>query len=136
MSRSGYSYDCDDWALIRWRGAVDKAILGTRGQHFLHDLRDALDAMPVKRLIKDALQQDGEVCALGAVGVKRGIDMSTIDPEERDDVAAAFNIAPALAAEVACVNDDDYDWVHESSEQRWQRVRRWVDDQIPKEMAP
>lgn len=32
MSRCGYSDDYDQWALIRWRGAVESAIRGKRGQ--------------------------------------------------------------------------------------------------------
>ncbi|KGC50992.1 hypothetical protein DO66_5867 [Burkholderia pseudomallei] len=35
MSRSGYSDDCGGWSLIRWRGAVNSAIKGARGQKFL-----------------------------------------------------------------------------------------------------
>lgn len=44
MSRSGYNDDCDGWALIRWRGAVNSAINGKRGQAFLRELVAALDA--------------------------------------------------------------------------------------------
>jgi hypothetical protein len=38
MSRSGYSDDCDGWALIRWRGAVNSAIKGRRGQQALREI--------------------------------------------------------------------------------------------------
>lgn len=42
MSRSGYTDDCDDqWALIRWRGAVNSAIKGKRGQQALRGRLDA-----------------------------------------------------------------------------------------------
>jgi len=41
MSRSGYSDDCDVWALIRWRGAVKSAIRGARGQAMLRELIQA-----------------------------------------------------------------------------------------------
>ena len=61
MSRSGYSDDCDTWPLICWRGAVASALRGKRGQQFLIELRDALDAMPEKRLIAEQLQ-DGTGC--------------------------------------------------------------------------
>ena len=60
MSGSGYNDDCDGWALIRWRGAVASAIRGRRGQAFLRDLLAALDAMPDKRLVADALVFDGQ----------------------------------------------------------------------------
>ena len=127
MSRSGYSEDIDQWALIRWRGAVASAIRGRRGQSFFSELLTALDAMPAKRLILGELEKDGEVCALGSLGLKRGIDQSKIDPYDREQVAKTFGIAGALAAEVAFMNDD---WHGESPEHRWARMRVWVAEQI------
>jgi hypothetical protein len=149
MSRSGYSDDCDYINL--WSGAVERAIRGYRGQYLLWRLRDALDAMPVKRLIADVLATEaGEVCALGAVDPQ-----CQADPDDRDAVAKHFNIAPALAAEIAYINDEvhRYHWVRgpfaplddglgdhyqpplgrnieETPEERWIRVRQWVDEQI------
>jgi hypothetical protein len=124
MGRNGYSDDCENVQL--WRAAVDRAMFGARGQQFLRKLRDALDAMSVKRLItEDIVNEDGEVCALGAVD-----PTVKLDPYDGEAVAAHFNIAPALAAEVAFVNDGDFSWNKESPEQRWQRMRQWVDKQI------
>lgn len=135
MSRSGYSDEYDSQQLNVWRGAVERAILGKRGQAFLIEMRDAMDAMPVKRLASNALSTpDGEVCAMGSVGKKRGVDMSKIDPEDRDSVAAFFNIAPALVAEIAYLNDEDGQWLNsETPEERYARVRAWVELQIPKD---
>lgn len=127
MSRSGYSDDCDGWDLIRWRGAVASAIHGKRGQAFLKELLSALDAMPEKRLIKGDLEHEGEVCTLGCIGRSRGIDMSQIDPYDRDQVASKFGIATALACEIMYENDE---WRHEAPEQRWQRMRAWVVEHI------
>jgi hypothetical protein len=111
-----------------WRGAVERAIKGDRGQRLIMEMRDVLDAMPVKRLIAESLvQSDGEVCAMGAVAKARGVDVSQIDPEDRLAVAKVFNIAPALAAEIAFINDDDYSWGQATPEQRWQRVRNWTE---------
>lgn len=128
MSRSGYSDDYDnEWSLIRWRGAVKSAIRGRRGQAFLKEMLLALDAMPNKRLIEGDLETDGEVCSLGSVGVKRGIDMSKIDIYDRSAVANTFGISQALAAEIMYVNDEEVGyWSKEKSEARWQRVREWV----------
>lgn len=107
MSRSGYSDDYDNWDLIRWRGAVASAIRGKRGQAMLRELLTALDALPEKRLAAGALQTaDGEFCTLGALGRYRGIDMSNIDPEDRDAVAEAFGVADALTAEIMFENDE------------------------------
>ena len=135
MSRSGYSDDLDSWDLVRWRGAVASAIRGKRGQALLRDLAAALDAMPEKRLIARQLEEDGEVCALGALGRVRGIDMSKIDPEERDQVAKAFDIAEALAAEIVYHNDE-CGWTGypgETPENRWVRMRAWVAEKLAKE---
>jgi len=99
MTRSGYSDDCEQWSLIRWRGAVASSLRGERGQAFLREMIEALDALPEKALVENALEKDGEVCAMGAVGLKRGIDMSKVDPEDREQVAETFGISPAMAAQ-------------------------------------
>lgn len=134
MSRSGYSDDGGDWATIRWRGQVASATRGRRGQVMLRDLLDALDAMPVKRLIKNDLQADGEVCAIGALGLKRGLDMTEIDPEVPEEVAEAFDIARPLACEIVYENDEAT-WDDETPEERWVRMRKWVAAQIRTDVA-
>ena len=129
MSRSGYSDDCENVGL--WRGAVKRATNGYYGQHLLKKLLDALDAMPVKRLITDAIKdENGEVCALGA-----------LDPDfkgyEAEELAEHFKIARALAAEIVYMNDEyPMSWWEgntrhdETPEQRWTRMRKWVGEQI------
>lgn len=130
MSRSGYSEDLDDnWQLIRWRGMVASAIRGKRGQKFLTDLLGALDAMPEKRLISDDLEAHGEVCAIGALGRARGINMQHIDPECPDQVASVFDIAECLAQEVVYENDEG-SWYDETPEKRWIRMRAWVQSKV------
>lgn len=130
MSRAGYSdYFDDNWALIRWRGAVSSAINGSRGQDFLRALLKALDALPNKRLIEgDLVASDGECCAMGALAICKEIPVSGVDPYDRTEVANLFGIAPSLAAEVAFENDDG--WYGETPENRWYRMRRWVVSQI------
>jgi len=128
MSRSGYSEDIDQWDLIRWRGAVTSALRGARGQALLRDMLAALDSLSGKRLIAGELEEAGEVCALGAVGRLRGVDMRDIDPEDYEQVAPAFNVADALAREVMFQNDEAFS--HETPEQRWSRMRAWVVSQI------
>lgn len=120
MSRSGYSDDYEYAEL--YRGAVHRATTGYRGQHLLRKLRDALDAMPVKRLITDAIKDDrGDVCALGALD-------STAPLYDAEDLAEHFGIARALAAEIVYINDEWYGI--ETPEQRWTRMRAWVESQI------
>lgn len=131
MSRSGYSDDCENLGL--WRGTVKKAIEGKRGQAFLREMREALDALPSKALTQSSLvEQDGSVCAMGAVALKRSIDVSKVDPYERFEVAEVFGISPAMAAEIAYINDEGQHWnvEQENGEQRWNRVRSWVERKI------
>lgn len=122
MSRSGYSEDSEHLAM--WRGQVASAIRGCRGQAFLRELLDALNAMPVKRLIANDLRKDGEVCALGSVGAKRGIDLEGLDPEDYDTLANVFGIANQLVQEIEYMNDDA-EW-NDTPEKRWQRIHSWA----------
>ncbi len=116
MSRSGL-----------WRGAVHRATTGYRGQHLLKKLRDALDAMPSKRLIADAIKDErGDVCVLGALDPNVG-EYSAVY------LAEHFDVAHALAAEIVYINDESTTWhrsVQETPEERWARMRHWVDSQI------
>ena len=146
MSRSGYSDagDIDQWGFICWRGAVNSAIKGKRGQAFLKEMLAALDSMDTKALIANDLVRDAgtehkQVCAIGAVAVKRGLDVSGVNPEDRDTVAGVFGIAPALAAEIVYVNDEWCSWrdaVQETPEKRFERVRAWIVAQIKPEVPP
>src|ERR1700742_2973797 len=126
MGRSGYTDDCDsDWERIKWRGQVASAIRGKRGQAFLKELIEALDAMPEKRLIaEDLINQDNNVCALGAVGVKRNVELKKLDPYDHGYLAEIFGVAPQLVQEIEWVNDEQL-W-KTTPEQRWQAVREWA----------
>jgi hypothetical protein len=126
MIRSNYSFDIDDnWKIIRWRGAVNSAIKGRRGQKLLNELLESLDAMPEKILIADEFEKDGNYCALGILGKKRALDLSSIDPENTEQVAEFFGIAEALVSEIFYINDDHGNY-NETNKQRWFRVRNWV----------
>jgi len=133
MNRSNYSDDLDHWAMIRWRGAVTKSIEGKRGQAFLRELRDALDAMPDKRLIAGELVREGSACAIGSVMVRRGIETDSIDVEDYETIASKLGIAQALVREIEFHNDESGGYLgdKESCERkRWIAVRRWVDNHI------
>lgn len=131
MSRSAYIDDMEQWAFIRYRGAVNSATRGKRGQAFFRELLAALDAMPDKRLIPYELVSAGQFCALGVLGAARGLDLESMDPDDVETVAAAFNVADCLAREVVFMNDEA--WYDDSQEQRFARMRRWVESQITKE---
>lgn len=144
MSRSGYTDDGDyDYEIswINWRGAVKSAIRGKRGQAFLYEMLHAMAALPTRRLISDELAtpdlltcshwglfETESVCAIGAVGKARGIDMSNIDPEDYHTVAGKFGIAEALAQEIVYLNDEA-GW-KETPEQRFERMRKWIENNL------
>lgn len=158
MSRSGYTDEVEDqWGLVCWRGAVNSAIKGKRGQAFLRELAAAMDAMPEKVLAAESLvSADGEFCTLGVVGAARGIDMSKLDPEDWHTVAQAFGLAPAMVREIVFENDEGtvqsgrYDWAEvvgpvqpwksrrfcvwvpdpDSGAKRWAAMRQWVNKQL------
>ena len=134
MSRSGYSedYGCDNhWEMIMWRGAVASAIRGKRGQAFLKEMLAALDGIESRRLIAHELVHEGDACAMGAVGLARGVDMSRLDPENIEGVAGTFGISDALAKEIAFENDQDFSYgTEETPEARYARMRKWVESHI------
>jgi hypothetical protein len=129
MGRSGYSDDCSYLEL--WRGAVERAIHGKRGQTFLREMLAALDALPAPRLIDEALHEGSEVCAIGSVGLRRGVDMSKMDPYDHDALSAVFGIATSLVMEIEWINDDGAGYSTETPENRFKRVRAWVIEQLP-----
>jgi hypothetical protein len=130
MSRSGYTDDGDDqWQLIRWRGAVASALRGRRGQAFLNEMLAAMDALPEKKLVVDEIETaDGAVCAIGAVGRARGVDMKGIDPHDPPQVAGAFGIASALAQEIVYMNDEWFS--RKTPGERFALMRTWIKDEI------
>lgn len=123
MSRSGYSADGGSHYEL-WRGAVDAALYGKRGQAFLREMLAALDALPTKRLISGELVCEGECCALGAVALQRGTDVSDVATDDRDALSATFGISGAMAAEIMYENDERHEAV--TPEKRFVAMRAWV----------
>jgi hypothetical protein len=131
VSRSGYSDDYDSQLANLYLGRVMSTTRGKRGQAFLKDMLVALDALPEPKLIAGSLvEEDGAVCAMGAVAKQKNIDVKEIDPEDAEKVAATFGISECLAREIAFQNDDDWGYANETPEARFQRVRKWVAEQI------
>lgn len=149
MSRSGYVEESEEqWQFAMWRGTVASTIRSKRGQAFLKEMLAAMDAMPAKRLVANELAapdlvpcshwglfEAESVCAMGAVGKARGIDMSKIDPEDYSTVAGEFGIAEPMAQEIVWMNDEAGPW-KETPEQRFIRVRTWIESEIRKPVAP
>lgn len=125
-NRSDYTDDPEDqWAYIRYRGAVKSAIRGKRGQEFLKEALKALDALEKKELIRDELiDATGACCALGAVGRARNLPgLNEVDVNDYKQIAELFGIPQALAREIMYENDDPD---RESGTQRFLRMREWI----------
>lgn len=133
MSRSGYGDDCENIEL--YRATVERALRGKRGQAFLRELAAEMDAMPVKVLISDELiNEHGEVCTIGVVCKARGTDVSRINYEDPSSVGKAIGVARSMAAEIAYMNDE---WATDATpHQRWQRMRKWVAENIRPDHQP
>lgn len=132
MTRSGY---CDDFdpgdnpVCLLWPSIVKRAIKGKRGQSFLRKLADAMDAMPEKVLIaNDLVNEEGDCCTIG-VFYKANDIPTDVDIDDPEEVGARVNISRAMAAEIEYMNDE---WVgsHEKPEDRWERMRKWVTNQL------
>ena len=149
MSRSGYMDDCEQWDLIRWRGQVASAIRGKRGQAFLLEMWKAIQMLPEPKLIANELEADGAVCAIGAVGKVRGVDLSALDPEDYEGIAEAFGIPHQLAQEIMYFNDECYRgeyveaygpprwgghrvdvFVPTTPEKRFELMKKWIEENL------
>ncbi len=136
MSRSGYGDggDCENIEL--YRGNVDRAIGGKRGQRALKDIVTALDTMAVKELAAHSFQTEGGgICTLGALAKHRGVDVSDLEPTNEGDVVDSgacsrrFDIAPCMASEIMFENDERENYYlgnPETDAQRWTRMRGWA----------
>lgn len=132
MSRSGYSDDYEYCNL--WAQTVKRAIEGKRGQAFLRELIEALDALQVKSLIDENLITDtGEVCALGAVGKSRGLQMAGLDPTDPERMGQIFGISTALAKEIVYQNDEWHSF--RNGADRWKHMRQWAEKNLTKDPA-
>ena len=81
--------------------------------------------MPEKRLIANELRQDGAVCALGAIGSRRGLPLETFDPYDYDTLSGAFGVARQLIQEIEWVNDESSSRINPEGK-RWASVRAWA----------
>jgi hypothetical protein len=139
MSRHGYTDegDLEHWEMSKWRGIVNSATRGSRGQAFFLSLRDALDAMPEKELdAEEVIGPHGACCALGALLRQRevpylgklvGVDVDELEGWN-EHIADDLDVHVALVQEVAYENDEGR--YGETPSQRWARMRAWVERQI------
>lgn len=69
----------------------------------------------------------GDVCALGALGARRGLDLSKFSQGDPEFIAGAVDVAHQLAREIIWINDEG---PRETPEKRFERVRSWVASRI------
>jgi hypothetical protein len=128
VSRSGY-VDSDgenDLAMYGWQANARRMMRGRQGQSFLWELYLSLEALPKKELITGGLvDEDGACCALGAVALRRGIEIpddlkvrrnedGDIDEDDADDfyeyVTPLLKIKEMMTREVMYENDEGDQW--------------------------
>jgi len=130
MSRSGYSEDCEYLEL--YRANVDRSIGGKRGQAFLREMIESLDAMPQRELAEVIFvdEDSGECCALGAVALSRGVENpGRLNYEDPQEAGYVLGIPWMIACEVAHENDDGA-LGPETPSERWVRMRVWAQEHL------
>lgn len=138
MNRPDYTEYYEQWDLVcNSLLAFKSAIRSECGQAFLKEMLEALDTLTELKLIANELEVDGNVCAIGAVGKTRGMDMTKIDLGNNETIADRFGIPDALVREIAYMNDEYCDWETETPEERFVRMRAWIVSNIrPTEPKP
>ncbi len=141
MSRINYQDDEDYPGQFNiWNANVLRSVKGRAGQLALRELEAALLALPTKRLIRGALADDGEVCAVGclvlALRVKAGEDraevLTELEASDPDDDEAAQRLATPLGIphmvgwKLVALNDIEL-------KDRWQLGGQRFEDVTPEE---
>ncbi len=90
-----------------WQANCRRSIRGMLGQRELRELEAALLALPEKRLIHGALEDEsGGVCAIACYAKHKGIDLQKFDLEyESDEVGIAAGMPRLVAWKVVALND-------------------------------
>lgn len=149
-----YNFDYNDESLNEgryalWQANLQRALKGKRGQKALRELREALLALPVKKLVAGSLcdlAADGEAsfCAVGAFAfykrqqagesAEHAIQaLAEADSGEEYELPTveegeACGLVHTLAWELAMRNDEIYGGL--TPEGRYTRYLAWVDSQL------
>lgn len=146
-------FDCDDYdenypnQYALYQANTERALKGKRGKAFLRELEAALLALPQKRLIEGRICLAGEVCAMGALALKRRVEtgqkieealqwLEENAPREgyvgetADFMEAHFKVLSNLAVRAALMNDE---WNRgRTPEERYEDVLKWVREEVAK----
>jgi hypothetical protein len=140
-----------------WEANLARHFSGREGQARLRELRDALLALPEKRLIPVRLADEGgQVCALGAMSLRRrlnageGLDTALaamterviedewgIDGWEAEQATIGEGLAMGCKMPfiVAVSYENDLGGPNETPEARYERVLAWVEKRILEPVA-
>ena len=134
MSRIDYSDDEEDYAgqYNLWQGNCNRSIRGKSGQAALRELEAALLALPNKRLIRNAVACNGDVCAVGAYvllkraqkagstleGMQRVLEVEMGPEEDQEDIetdelGVEYGMPKLVAWSLVALNDMQLDTVWE-----------------------
>jgi len=114
-----------------WQGNCERSLRGKKGQEELGELRAALLDLPDKRLLHKALEdEEGGVCAIGAYGKRKGVDLSKFDLDtDTDEVGIVGGMPRLVAWKVVEMNDFQFDR-HFTPEQRYEKMLAWIDSKL------
>lgn len=135
-----------------WEGNMRRCFSGKAGQAKLREIREALLALPQKRLIRGRLaDENGDVCTVGAIALHRRVkdgqepdvaiaELAKIVPQEMVEwdswevermtlaVGADCGIKAPMVTEIAFHNDV---WERrETPEECYSRILAWVENCI------
>lgn len=143
-----YDEDFNNQAAL-YQANTERALDGKRGQKFLAEMEAALLALPRPRLINGAICKEGDVCAIGALAVKRKrdagdsiaaalywLEKEAPDEWQESDATADYasehlDVLDRLAYRMAWINDLR-EPEEETPEQRYERVLKWIRDRRAK----
>lgn len=127
-----------------WQENSRRAFASERGQKALRELRDALAALPRRRLLggqfADIFEQDdesiivGDVCAIGALAKFKGMEFTShhgtedFDGFETAAIGKKLGMSYVMAYDIAYRNDEIYDSLGAS--ERWWTMYGWLTAKI------
>lgn len=125
-----------------WHANCQRSIGGRAGQKSLRELRDALLALPTKRLIAHELDNGTDCCAVGALVRQKGIVVEDWEAEdEMEEVGVACGMPRLVAWKVVELNDEllDYHFKERRAytpEERYEAVMRWIEKNLVAAESP
>lgn len=128
-----------------WQANCQRSLKGKAGQAALRELETALLALPEKRLIADKLQApDGEVCALGALGRFKGVEVpistdnnynddDCLERLEQEEAVIQFGVdlgVPYMVSVAIVERNDGGSYFDDTPEGRYTAMLTWVQRQL------